>query len=422
MPAPPVETANELPNGFWLKRDYIYLTVYVERQKFTFSTGLSVNSQEDASKRTRAKLEKWKAERIVEAKGKIKTGVLRKAKVQELLDLYVVYLRNKEEEKGEYTTGERTNSDRVENNIKTNLGPFFGALEPKHVAAKLVAYKEMRREQGIKPATYNGEFRILSAALVRGWKSNLVAFDDLPKEYPYNSVAEKQSARTGIIKPDQIEVITDALAPHLKPVFLACVYSGIRPKELRWLKREDVILDDDRPRMIVRKHKSMYAAREPKPKVLAVLPELLPVLRSWAKVTELEYPSCEWFFHYQGARLGSWNTAWYAALRRCGIKKGTVKFYDSRRTTSTMLHDRGVLPSDVDAQMGHAPGSKVRDGYNQSWAHVDRILDRVGEQAPLVEPAPDDLENELMKLKTLYEKGLLPQSIYEAKVGALMGL
>jgi integrase len=313
----------------------------------------------------------------------------------------------KEAEKGEYTTGERTTSDRNSGFIKNHLGPFFGRLKPGEVSEYLEAYKKKRIKEGASPATINGEFRVVSAAMIRGWRSNKVRLGDLPKEYPFNHDGEKASARTGTITPEQIERITNQSARHLKPVFLTCIYTGIRPKELRWLKPEQVILEGDNPHILVIKHKTVGKTR--KPKVLAVVDKLLLVLKEWRDYTKREHPNCEWFFHLDGERLGDWKTAWYAALRRADIDKGTVLFYDARRTHSTMMAHRGVTKDDRKSQMGHTT-DPMSDLYDQSNSHVPRIREAFGSA-----PAANGWKAELKELKAMMDDGILNAEEFAAE-------
>jgi len=66
----------------------------------------------------------------------------------------------------------------------------------------------------------NGEFRLLRAALRRGWKDNRVKQDALPKEYPFNYEGERNSERTGTYTDDQIKCILENATPQFKPIFM----------------------------------------------------------------------------------------------------------------------------------------------------------------------------------------------------------
>src|SRR5258708_1686680 len=164
----------ELPKGFGFhyngSKPNIYLQLWHEGKKiFEGSTGTSSIKE---AKQFRAKKE---AELIEGHKAKLKRGVT----VEDLFTDYVAHLKAKEAERGEYTTGERTNSNRVSGFIKNHLGPYFGNLKPGQVSEHLQSYKTQRTKEGDSSATINGEFRVLRAAMKRGWLNNKVPFEDL---------------------------------------------------------------------------------------------------------------------------------------------------------------------------------------------------------------------------------------------------
>jgi integrase len=231
---------------------------------------------------------------------------------------------------------------------------------------------------------------------------------DLPKDYGFDHAGEKAAARTGTITEKQVQCLTNNLAPHLKPVFLTAIYTGARPKEIRNLKNDDVRLDGDAPRIIVHDHKNSWRpGLAGKPKILAIVDELLPVLTEWKK----NNPSKEWFFHLKGAKLGDWKTAWNAALRRCEIEKGTIKFYDARRTARTILGNVGVSKDDAKAQLGHLTDA-MSDRYNQSTEHVGRIIKAHrtqgnGSDTTTPTASSNDVVGQVERLADMFEKGLL---------------
>ncbi|HYP09477.1 MAG TPA: tyrosine-type recombinase/integrase, partial [Bryobacteraceae bacterium] len=133
---------------------------------------------------------------------------------------------------------------------------------------------------------------------------------------------------------------------------MTLVYTGLRPKEARWIKRANVLLDDAAPRILVENHK--VRTKTKKSKIVAIIPRLLPLLKEWEERTKREYPDCEWFFHVGGERYDAdrLDTEWDRVCRACRIPKGTV-LYDSRRTNSVLLDKQGVSKEDRKTQMGH---------------------------------------------------------------------
>jgi integrase len=403
--------------GFYLKREKVYLTIYARGEKFTYATGNRPNEA------TKTWFENFKKEKIAEAttEEKVEAGV----RVQTLFDDYLTHLKQREKEKGEYATSETTTSYRNESFFKCHLSPFFGKLKPEHVAERLTAYRELREHEKASASTLNSELRVLRAAMNRGWKNNKVRLIDLPKEYPFNYAGEKAAARTGTITDEQIHAIAKNMAAHLVPVFMTAIYTGARPKELRSLPASNVILDGNAPHIKIVDHKNSWrTGKAGKPKVLAIVDELLPVLKAWRDRTAKEFPSCELFFHLKGERLGDWKTAWNAALRRAEIPKGTIMFYDARRTARTLLGDYGVSMDDAKEQLGHATDS-MSGRYNQSTGHVPRIIEAhrtkgKGKAAETPSASSNDVVGQVERLAALKEKGSITTAQYEALIAKIL--
>ena len=418
----------ELPKnqGWYLKRGVIYLAIRVQREKFVFATEWRI----DDPAVTLRKLDDFKKEKIAEASKQLGLSkIQRNLTVSALFKRYVAHLKKNEQKKGEYVTEERTNSDRAEPQIKLHLEPVFGKLRPKDVAGNLEQYQQLRVKEGASPATINGEFRLLRAALRRGWKDDKVRGDHLPKEYPFDYEGERNSARSGDYTDDQIQGIVDHATPQFKVVFMTMVYTGLRPKEARWVERDDVLLDDpvdDAPRILVGNHKT--AAKTNKPKIVALVDQVLPTLKDWEAETKRDYPDCQWFFHLNGKRFGAdtLDTEWERVVKACGLPKGTI-LYDARRTASNLLDEHGVNKDDRKTQMGHDTDEMATLYNAASIAHVKRIREAFGAKSkpvstpePPPAPAPFDWKAELKDLKEALDAGLLPEALYNTEAAAVM--
>lgn len=389
--------------GFYFNRNIIYCSFRIKGEKFVHSTGMTL---EEA---TRTKLIEFKNAKVAEASTleRIEKGVT----VQTILDDYILFRKAKEKQKGR--VGKTPTSYRVASLFKCHLSPFFGKMKPEQVKFKLNEYDELRQREGAAAPSLNSEYRWLSAAMKRGWVNEKVRQADLPKEYPFNHEGERAAARTRIFSDEEVETISKNLAPHMVPVFLTAVYTGARPQELRDLPMDALILDDDAPRIIVVKHKNDWrTGKAGKPKVLAIVDDLLPVLKAWKEDTKKRFPQCEWFFHLNGKKLGDWKTAWKGALKRSGIEPGSgVIFYDSRRTSRSKLGEYGVSKDDAKKQLGHHSDS-MSDLYDQSTEHVKRVQDAyrskgVTKPVPASPRASNDVVDRIERLAALFEKGSL---------------
>jgi len=356
----------KLPTGFWWKRKTIYYRIWHHEKEYGPYCAHTSNIKE---------AQRHKAERSAEIVRGEKLDTERGVRIDDLFDDYVEHLKRKERDGGAYAAHTKdTPSYKASSRIDKNLRPFFGNLKPEPdslIPQLLTRYKDMRRKQA-SVSTVNTEFRLLRAALRRGVKNKKVNPLHVPDfSSVINEKAEKAAARTGLITPEQYDLIMGALADHLKPVFMAVYFSGVRQKEIKFVRRNQVNFET---------HMIDLLAGETKDGDLRVVPmddQTEPIMKAWEAKTAQEYPKCEWFFHYNGEQIGSWVTAWNAALRRVGLRvkvlnpdgtpkmktatsgkrvqvwKNLVRFHDTRRTNITSMDLIGLSEKDNMRVSGH---------------------------------------------------------------------
>src|ERR1051326_5849641 len=102
--------------GFYEKRGVVYTSFRIAGEKFAFSTGIKRGEPGFLTG-----IRQFKMAKIAEATAAQKDPtVTRGVRDSELFTDYVAYLKRKEAEKGDYTTGERTTSQRTEGFIKNH--------------------------------------------------------------------------------------------------------------------------------------------------------------------------------------------------------------------------------------------------------------------------------------------------------------
>jgi integrase len=429
---------NGLPlgSGLYWKHEKICGVISHQGKRYSFSTG--TDDPKEA-----LKIKKAKEAEIV---GGDHVSLV-STRVGDLLADYVSRLQSREKESGAYMSRVyETPSYKASTRIKANLVPYFGNLRPDEMTTKLLeGYKARRTREHAAVPTINSEFRILRAALRRGTKTTpkKVNMKDIPDfSEAINDKAEKRAARTGTISyPDQYNLILDALAEHLKPVFATVYWTGIRSKELKFILRAQVDFADSKIHLSAGETKS-GDARE-----AGINDHLKDILIRWERQTVQNFPRTKFFFHFQGEQLGNWKTAWNAALRRCCLRvlvtnndgspktekgrkvwKNLVMFHDTRRTMNTMADVLGLQERDIMANTGHKTTSQSRR-YNQSKESADRLrlaqntLLRVSTTEPVaaVPVGPHgDWKGVLKELKELKESGLLPEALYIFEVSKVL--
>lgn len=414
----------DLPPGFYWNGDkpFIYADIWIGGRRFGKSTGTT--SLREAKKRK----QELQAELINSGDAIMPT---KGGRVNELLDDYLEHLKTKEENKAQrsaYVMSGRTNSDRVEGFMK-RLRPHFGKKE--HVTTDSIKqYVTDRRKAGAGVITVNRELSTLRTALNQGTKTtprkvNPGAIPDFTQfidmEY------ERNARRTGFMTHEQYETIMAELAPHMKPILATTVWTGIRPKELRFLRPSQVDLD---AKLI---HLNVGETKNGKARTVGINDELFEILLAWKQTTEREFPEADRFFHFRGLPINDWKSGWQAAMKRAGMEG--VKFYDARRTAATWNENIGVAEGDNQKMMGHSLVSMTRQ-YSQSKQAAINVVEVQNEAisrsksrgaslpttpAPVAPTTPvSDLKGKLAELKGLFDDGLLPEDIYKAQVTAAL--
>jgi integrase len=377
----------------------IYVSLWIAEKRHTFSTGTT--SVKEAKAFRTAKIQELGNEHVATKKG---------VRVSDLFADYIAHLKRNEDDQGTYATGGRTTSDRTEGSMKNLVEPF-GKLKPEAITTdRLNKYKDDRRKAGASVVTINRELGYLRTALRLGTKTTPPKVKPaflLQLSFPINVEAEKRAARTGTISQEQYETLMGHLAPHLKPILAVTMFTGIRPKELKFIRAEQVDFDARRIELRVGETKNGKARTEP------INDHVFEILKSWADQTQAEYPNAKYFFHYKGEQLGDGKTAWYAALERAGLT-GKIIFYDARRSAATFNDRIGVSEADNQKMMGHSSKEMTRR-YSQHES-TERVrlaqneeLNRKATVPTAVAPASSvrDWKDELRELKALMDDGIL---------------
>jgi len=378
--------SNGLPagQGFYWKGETIYVAIWKDGKKQTYCT-----RTDDWKAAVNFRAEKMTAKN--ESAATIQHGV----RMTKVFDDYVAHLESNETSNGMYMR--RLNdkpSYKTHKRINKHLVPAFGKLKPEEITTELLnAYRSRRNREAGSVATVNSELRLLRAALKLGAQStpptvdsqNLPSFKNIIRDE-----AEKKLARTGTITDEQYHKILDALAKHLKPVFVTAYWTGIRAKELKFVRRSNVNFSEN----IITLNASEIKAGD-----LRVAPmndEVKAALMKWEDFTAANFPRTPWLFHLQGEQIGSWKTGWNAALKRCGLRvhvfnpdgspkmriakngkrvktwKNLVTFHDTRRTMITRLDEAGIDERDTMKVGGHSTPS-INRRFNQSKQAAERV-------------------------------------------------
>ena len=169
-------------------------------------------------------------------------------------------------------------------------------------------------------------------------------------------VPERRKPRSVISLGEERSLLAEA-APHLRPIIITALDTGMRRGELLHQLWEHV--DFNRNLLFVTQSKTAGGEGREIP-LTARVSELLATFR--------QDHGLIFTFHQRPIR--AIKTAWKAAIRRSGVRY--YRFHDLRHSFNTRLMEAGVMQEVRKALMGHSSGEDV----NSIYTHVELPVKR----------------------------------------------
>lgn len=166
-------------------------------------------------------------------------------------------------------------------------------------------------------ATINRYLCLLSAICTRAkncWECNTPEFKILSfkQKEPKENIKYFKDWQT-------VQTLIDSAAPHIKPIILTALYTGLRRGRILSLTWDQVDFDNN---IIV------YMGKDGQPKSVPIVAPLREILK------KLPHDK-QYVFTYKGHQITSIANAWRAAFKRAGIPY--INFHALRHTTATWL-------------------------------------------------------------------------------------
>jgi integrase/recombinase XerD len=223
-----------------------------------------------------------------------------------------------------------------------------------------------------KPQTLNRQFY---TPFISVW--NFCAQDDLVDQRTWRrpSVKKLSISRRKWFTQEQAGQFLGGAAPHLRVIFLFCLYTGVRITEAIEMRVSDIDLKN---RWAV-VNSTKTDNRRGVPLHRSIVEHLTPVFmdgRTHAFLTYFNKP----YISKRGEDGtveggGYFKSAWTAALRRSGLQGFTP--YSMRHTLNNWLLMEGVETATREAIMGHDSGSTNAHYVDVPNAHLIEIIDRL---------------------------------------------
>lgn len=235
------------------------------------------------------------------------------------------------------------------------LLPHFGECPIGRISKPLIRdyRKERHAEKQLSETTLNRDVEVLRHLLYWAVDEGFLTTNPLAR---IRLVRARRKPRPVMSLEEEKKLIA-ASAPHLAPIIIAALDTGMRRGELLSQRREHI--DLERRVLLVTHSKTVGGeARE------------IPLTARFAELLSSRYYTEGLIFTFQGRPIHKIKTAWKAAVRRSGIRY--FRFHDLRHTFNTRLMEAGVVQDVRKALMGHSSGEEV----NSLYTHVELPVKR----------------------------------------------
>jgi integrase len=231
-----------------------------------------------------------------------------------------------------------------------HLLPFFGDLKIGEINKSVVRrYRQERHAAStISVATVNRDMSVVRRILYFAQEDGYIATNPLAR---MRMERERRTKRPVLSYREEQEVMKFA-SPHLKPIILCALDTGMRRGEILSQDWRDV--DFDNELLNVSHSKTPEGEMREIPLTRRLLAVLYPMRRSRGPV-----------FTFDGEAIKLTKSAWAGALRRSKIRH--FRFHDLRHTANTRLMLAGVMQEVRRELIGHSSrhSRDVNDRYTQ---------------------------------------------------------
>lgn len=253
---------------------------------------------------------------------------------------------------------EKQKSFRSKKSIVLLLAEEMGNIPLRHFTTRLVEEYQSRLIQGRSPATVNRRITVLKHMLNKAADWEMVEEEVLKKVRKVKLLRENNQ-RLRYLSREEIQALIEACTPHLRPVVVTALNTGMRKEEilsLEWGKHVDL----RHGFILLQKTKNGEKREVP----------INGTLRGTLAQIPRRLDSPYVFTGENGKRFKDLKRSFGTALKRAGIRD--FRFHDLRHTFASHLAMAGVDPVSMKELLGHkdlkmtmrythlAPGHKVK--------------------------------------------------------------
>ncbi|MBU4487933.1 MAG: tyrosine-type recombinase/integrase [Candidatus Omnitrophica bacterium] len=240
--------------------------------------------------------------------------------------------------------------------IKT-LKSFFSGRYLYNIGPELVEEYKAQRSKDVKPATVNRELACLKCMFNRA-----IAWGKT-EENPVRKVKlfKEQNARTRYLEKAEIRKLIESCSPHLRPIVIVAVNTGMRKGEILKLKWNDIDFKTNLIYLMETKNNEIRKA-----------PMNNTVRKTLMKIPK--HPDSPYIFcNAKGKPYANVRKSFDTALTKAKITD--LKFHDLRHTFASHLVMLGIDLKTVQELLGHKSFSMTLRYSHLSPDHKDRAVD-----------------------------------------------
>jgi integrase len=213
--------------------------------------------------------------------------------------------------------------------------------------------KRRHASKAVSDTTINRDLEALRHILFWAVDEGLLTANPLTR---MRLVPERRKPRS-VLGLDEEKQLLAASAPHLRPIIMTALDTGMRRGEI--LNQRWEHLDFRRNLLFVSRSKTVGGeGRE------------IPLTNRVHKLLLADCKKEGLLFTFKGKPIRIIKTAWKAAVRRAGIRYR--RFHDLRHTFNTRLMEAGIMQEVRKALMGHSSGEDV----NSIYTHIELPVKR----------------------------------------------
>jgi integrase len=225
----------------------------------------------------------------------------------------------------------------------------------------------------ISPSTCNRELALLKTLLAKAVEWHRIESNPAAKVKKFR----EPRSRERVLTPEEMRRLVDAAAPHLKPILITALNTGMRRSEILSLKWADLNFKD---RFI-----SIEDSKSGDPRKVRMNDLVIETLKDLPRTSDYVFPNED-----TGSFIKTVKTAFRTACRNAKIKG--FRFHDLRHTAASSMVAAGADLVTVSRILGHSSILMTMRYAHPTSENIQRAVDALAEnfgkdgKKPAIEP------------------------------------